>query len=65
MLSVSLKVMGHVIGTGLELVGTASSVERNERLANAVTRTVELAKTQDITPRERQHVKAMELFSRG
>lgn len=61
----SLKVMGHVIGTGLELVGMASSVEQNERLASAVRRTVELAKTQEITPRESQHVRAMELFSRG
>lgn len=58
-------VMGHVIGTGLELVGMGSSVERNERLASAVRRTVELAKTQEITPREKQHVRAMELFSRG
>ncbi|XP_012688573.1 tetratricopeptide repeat protein 38 isoform X1 [Clupea harengus] len=58
-------VMGHVIGTGLELVGMASSVEQNERLASAVRRTVELAKTQEITPRESQHVRAMELFSRG
>lgn len=58
-------IMGHVISTGLELVGTASSPRLNERLASAVRRTVELAKSQDITPRERLHVKAMELFSQG
>lgn len=58
-------VMGHVISTGLELVGTASSTRLNERLASAVKRTVELANSQEITPRERLHVKAMELFSKG
>ncbi|KAI7802351.1 tetratricopeptide repeat protein 38 isoform X2 [Triplophysa rosa] len=58
-------VMGHVISTGLELVGTGSSVLRDERLANAVKMTVELAKSQELTPRERNHVKAVELFSRG
>ncbi|XP_071382506.1 tetratricopeptide repeat protein 38 isoform X2 [Centroberyx affinis] len=58
-------VMGHVIGTGLELAGTGSSVRLNERLASAVRRTVQLAAAQDLTPRERLHVRAMELFSRG
>ncbi|XP_036376477.1 tetratricopeptide repeat protein 38 isoform X2 [Megalops cyprinoides] len=58
-------VMGHVISTGLELVGTGSSVLLNECLASAVQRTVELAKAQDITPRERLHVCAMEQFSKG
>ncbi|XP_056137450.1 tetratricopeptide repeat protein 38 [Lampris incognitus] len=58
-------VMGHVISTGLELMGTGSSIRLNERLGNAVRQTVELAATQDITPRERLHVKAMELFSLG
>ncbi|AWP08794.1 putative tetratricopeptide repeat protein 38 [Scophthalmus maximus] len=58
-------VMGHVIITGLELVGTASSPRLNERLAGAVRRTVELADSQDISPRERLHVKAVELFSHG
>ncbi|XP_044049993.1 tetratricopeptide repeat protein 38 isoform X2 [Siniperca chuatsi] len=57
--------MGHVISTGLELVATTSSTRLNERLASAVRRTVELANSQDISPRERLHVKAMELFSRG
>ncbi|XP_042351410.1 tetratricopeptide repeat protein 38 isoform X2 [Plectropomus leopardus] len=57
--------MGHVISTGLELVSTTSSIRLNESLASAVRRTVELANNQDITPREKLHVKAMELFSRG
>ncbi|CAB1313574.1 unnamed protein product, partial [Coregonus sp. 'balchen'] len=49
-------VMGHVISTGLELVGTGSSVRLNERLASAVKRTVELSQIQqDITTRERLH----------
>lgn len=65
MLSVLRVVMGHVISTGLELVGTASSIRLNERLASAVRRTVELANSQDVTPRERLHVKAMELFAHG
>lgn len=60
-----LAVMGHVISTGLELVGTASSTRLNERLAGAVRQTVELANAQDITHREKLHVRAMELFSRG
>uniref|UniRef100_A0A673WM14 Tetratricopeptide repeat protein 38 n=1 Tax=Salmo trutta TaxID=8032 RepID=A0A673WM14_SALTR len=59
-------VMGHVISTGLELVGTGSSVLLNERLASAVKRTVELGQIQqDITTRERLHVRAMEHFSKG
>ncbi|XP_034734297.1 tetratricopeptide repeat protein 38 isoform X2 [Etheostoma cragini] len=58
-------VMGHVISTGLELVSTTSSTRLNERLASAVRRTVELATSQDISPREKLHVKAVELFSRG
>ncbi|XP_066541751.1 tetratricopeptide repeat protein 38 isoform X2 [Hoplias malabaricus] len=57
--------MGHVISTGLQLVGTGSSVLRDEELARAVRRTLELAGNQDLTPRERMHVKAVELFSRG
>ncbi|XP_006795826.1 tetratricopeptide repeat protein 38 [Neolamprologus brichardi] len=56
-------VMGHVISTGLELVATTSSTRLDERLSSAVRRTVELANSQDITSRERLHVKAMELFS--
>ncbi|XP_067090654.1 tetratricopeptide repeat protein 38 isoform X1 [Osmerus mordax] len=58
-------VMGHVITTGLELVGTGKSVRLDEGLAAAVRRTVELARSQDVTPRERLHVRAMELFSKG
>ncbi|KAM9754587.1 tetratricopeptide repeat protein 38 [Menidia menidia] len=58
-------VMGHVIGTGLELVATTSSTRLNERLAGAVRRTVALANSQDISPREKLHVRAMELFSHG
>lgn len=65
MISVFPVVMGHVISTGLELVGTASSPRLNESLASAVRRTVELAHSQNITPRERLHVRAMEHFSRG
>ncbi len=57
--------MGHVISTGLELVGTGSSVLRDKRLASTVRRTVELAKTHELTSRERNHVKAVELFSKG
>ncbi|XP_034032969.1 tetratricopeptide repeat protein 38 [Thalassophryne amazonica] len=58
-------VMGHVISTGLELIGTGTSIRLNERLASAVRRTVELANSQDLTPRERLHVQAIELFSSG
>ncbi|XP_041651555.1 tetratricopeptide repeat protein 38 [Cheilinus undulatus] len=58
-------VMGHVICTGLELAGTGTSVRLNERLAGDVKRMVELANNQDISPRERLHVRAMELFSHG
>ncbi|XP_047209705.1 tetratricopeptide repeat protein 38 [Girardinichthys multiradiatus] len=58
-------VMGHVISTGLDLVATTSSPRLDERLASAVKRTVELANSQDISPREKLHVKAVELFSHG
>ncbi|XP_037306443.1 tetratricopeptide repeat protein 38 [Pungitius pungitius] len=58
-------VMGHVISTGLELVSTASSTRLNQRLAGAVRRTVELANSQALSPRERLHVTAMEHFSHG
>ncbi|XP_054475997.1 tetratricopeptide repeat protein 38 [Anoplopoma fimbria] len=58
-------VMGHVICTGLDLVSTGSSTRLDERLASAVRRTVELANSQVISPRERLHVQAMEHFSHG
>ncbi|CAJ1057198.1 tetratricopeptide repeat protein 38 [Xyrichtys novacula] len=58
-------VMGHVISTGLDLMGTGISVRLDKRLADDVKQTVELANTQVLSPRERLHVKAMELFSRG
>ncbi|TRY53880.1 hypothetical protein DNTS_035627 [Danionella cerebrum] len=58
-------VMGHVISTGLELVGTGSSVLHDERLASAVRKTLELANSQELTTREKNHVKAVELFSKG
>ncbi|XP_010767871.1 tetratricopeptide repeat protein 38 [Notothenia coriiceps] len=57
--------MGRVISTGLNLVSTSSSARLDESLASAVRRTVELANSQEISPRERLHVKAMELFSHG
>ncbi|KAJ3595808.1 hypothetical protein NHX12_002222 [Muraenolepis orangiensis] len=57
--------MGHVMSTGLELVGTGSSVRLNQRLASAVKTTVELASAQDITPREKLHARAVKLFSMG
>nr|XP_057943253.1 tetratricopeptide repeat protein 38 isoform X1 [Doryrhamphus excisus] len=58
-------VMGHVMSTGMELIGTASSPRLNQRLASAVKKTVEMASCQNITQREKLHVKAMELFSLG
>ncbi|KAJ8374236.1 hypothetical protein SKAU_G00048160 [Synaphobranchus kaupii] len=58
-------VMGHVIGTGLELVGTGSSVRLNGQLAGDVSRLVELAAGQELAPRERLHVRAVELFAKG
>ncbi|KAJ8391968.1 hypothetical protein AAFF_G00082780 [Aldrovandia affinis] len=58
-------VMGHVVGTGLELIGTGSSVRLNERLAGAVRHMAELAAAQDITPRERLHVRAIQQFAKG
>ncbi|XP_035257368.1 tetratricopeptide repeat protein 38 [Anguilla anguilla] len=58
-------VMGHVIGTGLELVGTGSSVRLNGRLAGDVARLAELAAGRDLAPRERLHARAVELFAKG
>ncbi|KAB5574786.1 hypothetical protein PHYPO_G00213090 [Pangasianodon hypophthalmus] len=58
-------VMGHVISTGLQLVGTGSSVLRDQMLASAVRKTLDLASCQELTAREKQHVKAIELFSKG
>uniref|UniRef100_A0A8C3A2V7 Tetratricopeptide repeat domain 38 n=1 Tax=Cyclopterus lumpus TaxID=8103 RepID=A0A8C3A2V7_CYCLU len=58
-------VMGHVITTGLELMSTASSPRLNESLASAVRRTVELATSQVLSPRERLHVKAIERFTKA
>ncbi|XP_017322062.1 tetratricopeptide repeat protein 38 [Ictalurus punctatus] len=58
-------VMGHVIGTGLQLVGTGSSVLRDQTLAGAVRKTLDLASCQELTAREKQHVKAIDLFSKG
>ncbi|KAI3371570.1 hypothetical protein L3Q82_024137, partial [Scortum barcoo] len=50
---------------GLELAATTSSTRLNERLASTVRKTVQLANSQDISPREQLHVKAIELFSHG
>ncbi|XP_053478809.1 tetratricopeptide repeat protein 38 [Ictalurus furcatus] len=58
-------VMGHVIGTGLQLVGTGSSVLQDQTLAGAVRKTLDLASCQELTAREKQHVKAIDLFSKG
>lgn len=58
-------VMGHVISTGLQLVGTGSSVLQDQKLASAVRKTVDLAGCQELTAREKQHVKAIELFAKG
>ncbi|CAL1596040.1 unnamed protein product [Knipowitschia caucasica] len=58
-------VMGHVIGTGLQLVSTSTSPRLDQTLSSAVKRTVDLSQSQDLTPRERLHVQAMQLFSRG
>nr|XP_015208710.1 PREDICTED: tetratricopeptide repeat protein 38 isoform X2 [Lepisosteus oculatus] len=58
-------VMGHVIGTGLELIGTGRSVLLDEKLASAVRKMVELSKSQPLTERERLHVSAVEMFSKG
>ncbi|XP_061631251.1 tetratricopeptide repeat protein 38 isoform X1 [Phyllopteryx taeniolatus] len=58
-------VMGHVVSTGLELLGTANSPRLDQRLASAVKKTVELSNNQNLTSRERRHVKAMEFFSHG
>ncbi|XP_037110917.1 tetratricopeptide repeat protein 38 isoform X2 [Syngnathus acus] len=57
--------MGHVVSTGLELLGTATSPRLDQHLASAVKKTVELANSQNLTPRERLHVKALEHFSHG
>ncbi|XP_061631255.1 tetratricopeptide repeat protein 38 isoform X4 [Phyllopteryx taeniolatus] len=57
--------MGHVVSTGLELLGTANSPRLDQRLASAVKKTVELSNNQNLTSRERRHVKAMEFFSHG
>ncbi|XP_023650041.1 tetratricopeptide repeat protein 38-like isoform X2 [Paramormyrops kingsleyae] len=58
-------VMGHVVSAGLELIGGSSSVLRNEQLAKTVRRTLELAQQQELTPRERLHIRALEQLSRG
>jgi hypothetical protein len=57
--------MGHVMTTGLQLVGTDSSIRLNQRLASAVKTTMELAAAQDITPREKLHAQAVEHLSVG
>ena len=51
--------------TGLQLVGTDSSIRLNQRLASAVKTTMELAAAQDITPREKLHAQAVEHLSVG
>jgi len=65
MFSVLPVVMGHVITAGLELMSTASSPRLNESLASSVRRTVELATSQVLSPRERLHVQALEHQSHG
>lgn len=58
-------VMGHVIINGLELIGTGRSVVLDKDLAASIKRMAELSKTQEVTERERLHVRALEMFAKG
>ncbi|GCC37702.1 hypothetical protein chiPu_0016208 [Chiloscyllium punctatum] len=58
-------VMGHVLINGIELTGTGNSIRLDKDLDTAVKKMVGLAKTQGITERERLHVEALDLFSKG
>lgn len=57
--------MGHVIASGLELIGTGRTVRLDKELASAVRATVALSQSQALTERERLHVSALDLFARG
>ncbi|XP_048405338.1 tetratricopeptide repeat protein 38 isoform X2 [Stegostoma tigrinum] len=58
-------VMGQVLINGIELIGTGNSIRLDKDLDTAVKKMVGLAKTQGITERERLHVEALDLFSKG
>ncbi|XP_014341209.1 tetratricopeptide repeat protein 38 [Latimeria chalumnae] len=58
-------VMGHVIANGLEVIGTGRSILLDNELNSAIKSTVELARNQPLTERERLHVSALDCFARG
>ncbi|KAM6214683.1 tetratricopeptide repeat protein 38 [Rhynchocyon petersi] len=57
--------MGQVISNGLLLIGTGTSVRLDPKLAGALRTMVEDSKRQPLTQRERLHVSAVEMFSKG
>lgn len=57
--------MGHVLNTGLTLIGTGSTVRMDPELAQSVRTMVATAQGQTLTPRERLHVSAVESFAKG
>ncbi|XP_047641927.1 tetratricopeptide repeat protein 38 isoform X3 [Phacochoerus africanus] len=57
--------MGHAIANGLVLIGTGNSVRLDRELDLAVTKMVEISKTQPLTQREQLHVAAVETFAKG
>ncbi|XP_053318757.1 tetratricopeptide repeat protein 38 [Spea bombifrons] len=58
-------VMGHVLSTGLELVGTGRSPLIDKDLAGAIKTMTDLSNSQPLTEREKLHVTAVETFAKG
>ena len=57
--------MGHVIGTGLDLIGTGQSIHTSKDLKTAVENMSQLlTKNKTMTRREKLHIQAVENFAR-
>ena len=58
--------MGHVLSNGLELIGTGSSIWKNENLRQSVESMVKIAENDaSITAREKKHAAAIQAWSQG
>ena len=57
--------MGHVLSTGLELISSGKSAHLDNDLRQGLEKMSSLAAKGNITPREKQHVQAVQEWSDG
>ena len=57
--------MGHAIANLIQVLGTSQNIHTSEEIRDSINEMVTLAKKSDITPRERHHVDAVNMFAHG